>query len=340
VFVDIGVKFFEHFLYIAQAVSCDDGCDTGLWDSEDEFFYDKLRLPDGSSIPMRVRSIVGLIPLFAVHVLEERLHGHLPGLRDRLVWFLRHRPDLAKLVSRWNEPGKGNALLLSVLRGHRMKALLRRALDESEFLSDHGVRALSRYHRDHPFVFNHNGNSFTVKYLPAESDTRVFGGNSNWRGPVWMPVNYLLIESLYEFHRYYGDEFRVEYPTGSGQMLSLCEIADELARRATTLFLKNKDGERPVMGAYPLLQADPRSSDLVLFHEYFHGDNGRGVGASHQTGWSGLVALLLQPRVMAASGSVPLAGEAGRAPIPTAPSAPAREVEPETASALATSSVK
>lgn len=225
-----------------------------------------------------------------------------------------------------------------------MKALLRRALDESEFLSDHGVRALSRYHRDHPFVFDHNGNSFTVKYLPAESDTRVFGGNSNWRGPVWMPVNYLLIESLYEFHRYYGDEFRVEYPTGSGKTLSLSEIADELARRATTLFLKNRDGERPVMGAYPLLQADPRSSDLILFHEYFHGDNGRGVGASHQTGWTGLVALLLQPREMAASGSVPLAGEPGRAPIPAAPSAPARPtepaVEPETVSALASSAVK
>ncbi|HEY2607432.1 glucosidase [Paraburkholderia sp. RL18-103-BIB-C] len=346
VFVDIGVKFFEHFLYIAEAVSCDDGCETGLWDSDDEFFYDKLRLPDGSSMPMRVRSIVGLIPLFAVHVLEERLHGGLPCLRERLVWFLEHRPDLAKLVSRWNEPGKRNALLLSLLRGHRMKALLRRALDESEFLSDHGVRALSRFHRDHPFVFNHNGKSFCVKYLPAESDTRVFGGNSNWRGPVWMPVNYLLIESLYEFHRYYGDEFRVEYPTGSGQKFSLSEIADELARRATTLFLKNKDGERPVMRAYPLLQADPRSSDLVLFHEYFHGDNGRGVGASHQTGWSGLVALLLQPRVMAASGNVPLAGEPERAPIPVAASAPAtapaRMPEPasELASALAATTAK
>jgi hypothetical protein len=182
---------------------------------------------------------------------------------------------------------------------------------------------LSRCHRDHPFVFNHNGKSFCVKYLPAESDTRVFGGNSNWRGPVWMPVNYLLIESLYEFHRYYGDAFRVEYPTGSGQKFSLSEIADELARRATTLFLKNKDGERPVMGAYPLLQADPKSVELILFHEYFHGDNGRGVGASHQTGWSGLVALLLQPRVMAASGNVPLTGEAERAPIPASASASA-----------------
>ncbi|CAG4886224.1 MGH1-like glycoside hydrolase domain-containing protein [Paraburkholderia saeva] len=313
VFVDIGVKFFEHFLYIAEAVSCEDGCDTGLWDSQDEFFYDKLRLPDGTMVPMRIRSIVGLIPLFAVHVLEERLHGDLPGLRDRLVWFLEHRPDLARLVSRWNEPGKGNSLLLSLLRGHRMKALLRRVLDETEFLSDHGVRALSRVHRDHPFVYEHNGASFGIKYLPAESDSRVFGGNSNWRGPVWMPVNYLLIESLYEFHRYYGDEFRIEYPTGSGNCHSLNEVADELARRVTTLFLKDRDGHRPVMGAYPLLEADPRSSDLVLFHEYFHGDNGRGVGASHQTGWSGLVALLLQPREMGQSGVVPVAGEAEEA---------------------------
>ena len=309
VFVDIGVKFFEHFLYIAEAVSCSDTCDTGLWDVTDEFFYDVLQLPDGVSVPMRIRSIVGLIPLFAVHVLEEHLHGQLPGLRDRLVWFLQHRPDLAKLVSRWNEPGKGNSLLLSVLRGHRMKALLRRMLDESEFLSDYGVRALSRVHRDKPFVLQHNGDRFCVKYLPAESDSRVFGGNSNWRGPIWMPVNYLLIESLYEFHRYYGDDFRVEYPTGSGQKFSLSEIADELARRLTRLFLKDKNGVRPVMAAYPQLQDDPRSDDLVLFHEYFHGDTGRGVGASHQTGWSGLVALLLQPRVSIVAQSLPVGGE-------------------------------
>ncbi|CDY75298.1 Acyl-coenzyme A synthetases/AMP-(fatty) acid ligases [Caballeronia glathei] len=308
VFVDIAVKFFEHFLYIAEAVSCEDGCDTGLWDTPDEFFYDKLRLPDGTSVPMRIRSIVGLIPLFAVHVLEQSVHGDLPGLRERLVWFLEHRPDLARLVSRWNQPGKGNSLLLSLLRGHRMKALLKRMLDESEFLSDHGVRALSRVHSDEPFVFTHNGDSFSVRYLPGESNSRVFGGNSNWRGPVWMPVNYLLIESIYEFHRYYGDDFRVEYPTGSGQKLSLAEIADELSRRVTTLFLLDENSERPVMAAYPLLQADPRSRDLILFHEYFHGDNGRGVGASHQTGWSGLVALLLQPHAMGPSGVVPLAG--------------------------------
>jgi hypothetical protein len=309
-FVDIGVKFFEHFLYIAKAVNSGDECETGLWDEEDEFFYDALRLPDGTTVPMRVRSIVGLIPLFAVHVLEEGVHGQLPGMKERLRWFLRHRPDLAKLVSRWTEPGKGNSGLLSLLRGHRVKALLKRALDETEFLSDYGVRALSRHHRESPFVFTHNGESFCIKYLPGESDSRVFGGNSNWRGPVWMPVNYMLIESLYEFHRYYGDDFRVEYPTGSGSKFSLREIADELARRIASLFLKNADGERPAMAAYPQLAADPASRDLVLFHEYFHGDSGRGLGASHQTGWTGLVALLLQPRVQAPSGNVPARGEA------------------------------
>ncbi len=188
---------------------------------------------------MRIRSIVGLIPLFAVHVLEDRVYGHLPGLRERLAWFLDHRPNLAKLVSRWTEPGKGNTTLLSLLRGQRMTALLRRALDENEFLSEHGVRALSRVHRDAPYVFDHDGVSVCIEYQPAESDSRVFGGNSNWRGPVWMPVNYLLIESLYEFHRYYGDEFRLEYPTGSANRFSLSEIADDLARRVTTLFLKD-----------------------------------------------------------------------------------------------------
>ncbi|HLX01344.1 MAG TPA: glucosidase [Trinickia sp.] len=312
VFVDIAVKFFEHFLYIAEAVGCNDGCDTGLWDDEDGFYYDKLRLPDGSNVPLRMRSIVGLIPLFAVRVLEQRRHGNLPGLRDRLLWFLEHRPDLARLVSRWHEAGVGNSVLLSLLRGHRMKCLLRRMLDENEFLSPFGVRALSRTHCEKPFTFQHNGDSFRVKYLPAESDSHVFGGNSNWRGPIWMPVNFLLIESLFEFHRYYGDDFRVEYPTGSGEKYSLREIAFFLARRITTLFLKGEDGKRPVMGAYPKLQADPRCDDLVLFHEYFHGDNGRGVGASHQTGWSGLVALLLQPgMVSCAHGVRALEDEAG-----------------------------
>ncbi|WP_076879676.1 MGH1-like glycoside hydrolase domain-containing protein [Bordetella sp. H567] len=309
-YVDMAVKFFEHFLYIAEAVNSGDDCETGLWDEHDEFFYDALHLPGQDSVPMRVRSIVGLIPMFAVQVLEESVHGRLPGFKERLRWFLRHRPDLAKLVSRWTEPGKGNSALLSLLRGHRVKALLRRALDESEFLSDYGVRALSRVHRDAPYEFHHNGQSFSIRYQPGESDSRVFGGNSNWRGPVWLPVNYLLIESLYEFQRYYGDDFRVEYPTGSGRKYSLREIADKLARRITRLFLKNADGERPSMMGYPQLQTDPASRDLVLFHEFFHGDTGRGLGASHQTGWTALVALLLQPRGTAASGILPMV-EAG-----------------------------
>jgi hypothetical protein len=304
-FVDIAVKFFEHFLYIAEAVNSGDECETGLWDDQDEFFYDSLHMPGQAAVPLRVRSIVGLIPLFAVHVLEEGVHGRLPGFSERLRWFLRHRPDLAKLVSRWTEPGRGNSALLSLLRGHRVKALLRRALDEAEFLSPYGVRALSKAHRDSPFVFRHNGESFSIRYQPGESDSRVFGGNSNWRGPVWLPVNYLLIESMYEFHRYYGEDFRIEYPTGSGRKYSLREIADALAQRITMLFLKDRNGERPSMAGYPLLQADPASQDLVLFHEYFHGDNGRGMGASHQTGWTALVALLLQPRRPAASGHVP-----------------------------------
>ncbi|OZI23479.1 glucosidase [Bordetella genomosp. 9] len=326
-FVDIGVKFFEHFLYIAEAVNSGDDCETGLWDEQDEFFYDALHLPGQDSMPMRVRSIVGLIPLFAVQVLEENMHGRLPGFKERLRWFLRHRPDLAKLVSRWTEPGKGNSALLSLLRGHRVKALLRRALDESEFLSDYGVRGLSRHHRDTPYVFTHNGESFCIRYLPGESDSRVFGGNSNWRGPIWLPVNYLLIESLYEFQRYYGDDFRVEYPTGSGRKYSLREIADQLSSRITRLFLKNADGERPSMMGYPLLQADPASRDLVLFHEFFHGDNGRGLGASHQTGWTALVALLLQPRQAAVSGILPVVETADDAARAEAAAAVARASE-------------
>lgn len=307
VYVDIAVKFFEHFLYIAEAMSGADERGMGLWDEGDEFFYDLLRLPDGRTVALRVRSVVGLIPLFAVNVLEDRLTARLPRLKERLQWFMNQRPDLSKLVSRWNEPNQGSTLL-SLLRGHRMKALLRRMLDEAEFLSDYGVRSLSRAHAASPFVLEHENRPFGIGYWPGESESRLFGGNSNWRGPIWMPINYLLVESLYEFHRYYGDEFRVEFPTGSGQMHSLAEIADSLAARLAGLFLKNADGLRPVMAAYPLLECDPASSDLILFHEYFHGDNGRGVGASHQTGWTALVALLLQPRRVLGSANVPLPG--------------------------------
>jgi hypothetical protein len=247
-------------------------------------------------VPLRVRSMVGLIPLFAVETLEHGLMDQLPDFNRRLQWLLNHRPDLAKLVSRWDDRRGRQRHLLSLLRGHRMKALLRRMLDETEFLSDYGVRAISRRHREHPYQFPINGQMVEVRYQPGESQSGLFGGNSNWRGPVWMPLNYLIIESLQKFHHYYGDDFKIECPTGSGQMKTIRQVADELSRRLTRLFLKGEDGQRPVLKYHPMLASDPHFKDYVLFHEYFHGDTGRGVGASHQTGWTGLVAKLLQPR--------------------------------------------
>ena len=274
----------------------------GLWNEEDQFYYDVLNLPDGRMVPLKVRSLVGLIPLFAVEVLESSLLDEVPQFKERLEWFLNYRPDLAKLVSRWDEPGMKQRRLLSLLRGHRMKCLLRRMLDETEFLSDFGVRAISRYHLEHPYKFYSNGNTMSVGYQPAESNSGLFGGNSNWRGPIWMPVNYLLIESLQKFYHYYGDDFKVECPTGSGHFKTIAEVVDELSRRLSRLFLKGDDGQRPVLKYHSKLATDPHFKDYVLFHEYFHGDNGRGVGASHQTGWTGLVAKLLQPRVGAIKG--------------------------------------
>lgn len=247
-------------------------------------------------MPLKVRSMVGLIPLFAVETLEPHLLEQVPEFKKRLDWFLENRPDLASLISCWNEPGVGERRLLSLLRGHRMKHLLKRMLDESEFLSDYGVRALSRYHLDHPFVLHFNDNTFSVSYQPAESDSGLFGGNSNWRGPVWFPMNYLIIESLQKFHHYYGDDFKIECPTGSGNFMTINDVANELSRRLTRIFLQNKDGNRPVFGYSEKIQKDPHFRNYLLFHEYFHGDTGRGVGASHQTGWTGLVAKLLQPR--------------------------------------------
>jgi hypothetical protein len=213
-----------------------------------------------------------------------------------LHWFLNYRPDLAKLVSRWEEPGRGERRLLSLLRGHRMKKLLQRMLDETEFLSDFGVRAVSKAHERNPYTFWAGGMAHTVRYQPAESDSGLFGGNSNWRGPIWLPVNYLIIESLQKFHHYYGDDFKVECPTGSGKFLTLNEVADELGARLARIFLRDENGVRPVLAYHDKLHKDPHFRAYVLFHEYFHGDTGRGVGASHQTGWTGLVAKLLQPR--------------------------------------------
>jgi len=298
VYEDIATKFFEHFLAIAAAINGVEEGALGLWDEQDEFYYDRLCLPDGESMPLKVRSMVGLIPLFAVEVLEPALFKELPDFACRMEWFLSHRPDLANLVSRWQVCGAGERRLLSLLRGHRMKCLLRRALDETEFLSDYGVRALSKTHEREPYCLDCDGKRHEVHYWPAESQNGLFGGNSNWRGPVWMPLNYLLIESLQKFHHYYGDDFKIECPTGSGQFFTINEVAGELARRLTRLFLKGRDGQRPVLKYHPKLAGDPHFRDHVLFHEYFHGDTGRGVGASHQTGWTGLVAKLIQPRVL------------------------------------------
>jgi hypothetical protein len=295
VYEDLATKFFEHFLYIAAAMTNIGGMGIDLWDNEDEFFYDVLCVRRGA-VPLKVRSIVGLIPLFAVEVLDEALLQRVPEFRARLEWFLNYRPDLARLVSRWGEPGMGQTHLLSLLRGHRMKKLLQRMLDESEFLSDYGIRALSKHHDQHPYVFNANGMNFTVKYQPAESDSGLFGGNSNWRGPIWMPINFLLIESLRGFHGYYGDEFKVECPTGSGRLLSVGEVADELSSRLAKLFLRDAHGRRAIFGDTEKVQRDPNFRDCLLFPEYFHGDTGRAVGASHQTGWTGLIATLLMPR--------------------------------------------
>ena len=292
----LATKFLEHFLYIAGAMANvgNDGVD--LWDDEDEFFYDVLHTHDGQRIKMKVRSMVGLIPLFAVEVLDNEIFNSMPEFTQRLEWFLQNRPDLASLISRWGEKGKNERHLLSLLRGHRMKRLLKRMLDESEFLSPYGVRALSRQHLDHPYSFYENGYEFKVKYTPGESDSSMFGGNSNWRGPVWFPVNYLIIESLQRFHHYYGSDFKIEHPTGSGNLKTLKEIASDLSERMVHIFKRDKDGMRPMYGQNEKLQKDPHFTDNLFFYEYFHGDNGRGAGATHQTGWTGMVAKLIQPR--------------------------------------------
>jgi hypothetical protein len=294
VYQDIATKFFEHFLHIAQAMNNIGESGIGLWDEDDEFYYDVMHFPDGRNVPLKVRSLVGLLPLTAVEVLDAELLAEVPEFTRRLRWFLNYRPDLAKLVSRWNECGQGERHLLSLLRGHRMKCLLRRMLDETEFLSPHGVRGLSKHHEERPYVFECSGNRLSVGYEPAESRSHMFGGNSNWRGPVWFPVNYLFIESLKKFHSYYGDDFKIECPQGSGHRVTLHDASEDLTRRLASLFLKNENGQRPVFNHSPTLNSDPHFRDHVLFYEYFHGDTGRGVGASHQTGWTGLIANLLQ----------------------------------------------
>jgi hypothetical protein len=296
VYEDLATKFFEHFLYIAQAMTNMGNQGTGLWNEADGFFDSMLNLPDGQMVPLTVRSMVGLVPLFAVETLEPALLAKTPAFAQRMDWFLHHRPDLAGLVSHWNVPGTGERRLFSLLRGHRMKAVLKRMLDPEEFLGGYGVRAVSRYHKSHPYTYRFEGRAFTLAYEPAESRSRSFGGNSNWRGPIWFPVNFLIIESLQKFHHYYGDGFQIECPTGSGWYRTIDQVAEELSNRLSSIFLKNSAGERQVYALYPKLQRDSRFRDYINFHEYFDGDTGRGVGASHQTGWTGVVAKLLQSR--------------------------------------------
>ncbi|MEP7199244.1 MAG: glucosidase, partial [Chloroflexota bacterium] len=294
VYEDIATKFFEHFLYIAEAMNNIAGEGIELWNAEDEFFYDVLHLAHGQNMPLKVRSMVGLIPLFAVTTIEPELLNRLPEFKGRLEWFLKARPDLAHLVSRWQEPGMGARRLLAICRGHRMKRVLRRLLDPNEFLSEYGVRSLSRFHRDQPFALDVDGQRYAVAYEPAESRTALYGGNSNWRGPIWFPVNYLIIESLQQFHHFYGDDFKVECPTGSGQFMTINAIADDLSRRLMKMFQRDADSRRPIFGGQETFQRDPHWRDYILFHEYFQGDDGAGLGASHQTGWTGLVAKLIQ----------------------------------------------
>jgi hypothetical protein len=296
VYQDLAGKFFEHFLQIAQAMTAFGGSEGGLWDERDEFYYDYLEIPGGHRGPMRIPSIVGLVPLFAVEVLEPEMLERLPVFAKRVDWYFEQRPDLTDLVSHWPVKGKGERRLLSLLRGHRMKCLLRRALDPEQFLSPHGVRSMSKSLRDDPYEIRVGDRTYSVRYWPGESEGEEFGGNSNWRGPVWFPVNYLLIESLSRFHQYYGDDFRVEAPTGSGRTASLLEIADDLSARLCRLFLPGTDGNRPIHGGDRRYREDPHFKELIHFFEYFDGDTGRGCGANHQTGWTGLVAKLITPR--------------------------------------------
>jgi hypothetical protein len=291
---DVASKFWEHFLYIAHAMNHLGDSGTRLWNEEDGFYYDVLRLADGTGFPMKVRSMVGLIPLFAVETLEPELLSLLAGFTRRLEWFIDNRKDLIGNVACMRTLGDGERRMLSIVDRDQLRKVLKVMLDENEFLSPYGIRALSRVHLEHPYSLQVNGSEHRVRYEPAESSTGLFGGNSNWRGPIWFPVNYLIIESLQKFHHYLGDGYKVECPTGSGQMITLWEVAAELSRRLTRIFLRDDSGRRPVFGRNEIFQTDPGWKDLLLFYEYFDGDDGSGVGANHQTGWTALVAKLIQ----------------------------------------------
>ncbi len=299
---DIASKFFEHFLYIADAMNRMGEARTGLWDEEDGFYYDLLHLPDQSDVLLKVRSLVGLVPLFAVETLETETLQQLPGFKKRMEWFINNRPDLRQNVACMESPGIGAKRLLAICykppgggeQQNKLRRILHTMLDENEFLSPYGIRSVSKYHQEHPYCLKLDGEEYNIDYEPAESTNAMFGGNSNWRGPIWFPINYLIIESLQKFHYYLGDDFKIDFPTGSGQEMNLWEVAQELSKRLTRIFLEDESGRRPVYGDLEKFQTDADWRDLILFHEYFHGDNGAGLGANHQTGWTGLVAKLIQ----------------------------------------------
>ncbi len=294
VYEDLASKFFEHFLYIADAMNSLRSDDEGLWDDADAFYYDQLFLPTGERIALKVRSMVGLVPLFAVETITSSTLDKLPRLRKRIEWFIANRPELTENIAHLERTGFEERRLMAIVSPERLRRVLRRFFDENEFLSEFGLRSLSKYHAEHPYVLSVGGATFRVDYEPAESSTGTFGGNSNWRGPVWLPLNYLLIESLQRFHFYLGDGYRVEFPTGSGRMLTLWDISIELAQRLISIFRRDEQGRRAVFDGQPNFQNDPHWRDLVPFYEYFHGDTGAGLGASHQTGWTALVAKLIQ----------------------------------------------
>ncbi len=298
VYQNLATKFYEHFLRIAHAMTDQGGKGYSLWDENDGFFYDVLHLPDGSFHPLKVRSIVGLMPLLAVECIEPQMLDEMPDFNRRMHWFTDNRPDLSGNMASIDIPGQGKRVITSILTRERLVSVLGYMLDEEEFLSPFGIRSLSKCHESHPYKLEFGGQTFSIKYEPAESESLVFGGNSNWRGPVWFPINFLIIESLKEFYRYYGDDLVVECPTGSGNMMTLVGVADEISRRLVRIFLPDENGNRPVFGSQTRHQEDPAWRNYIYFYEYFHGDNGAGLGASHQTGWTGLIANLLQASVL------------------------------------------
>lgn len=291
---DVASKFREHFVYIAHAINDISHDGIQMWGEEDGFFYDVLHMPSASHFPLKVRSLVGLIPLFAVETIEPEIVDRLPGFKRRMDWFIDNRPDLTNNLACMRTPGQGERRLMSMVNQDRLRSILKVMLDEQEFLSPYGIRSISRHHLKHPYKLAVNRDEHRVDYEPAESTTGLFGGNSNWRGPIWFPVNYLLIESLQKIHYYFGDNFKIECPTGSGQMMTLWDVATEILRRLGRIFQLDANGRRPVHGGVEKFQSDPHWKNWVLFYEYFHGDNGAGIGASHQTGWTGLVAKLMQ----------------------------------------------